>query len=197
MAADASSYGLGSVLSQRQSDDSWRPVCFASRSLTDVECRYAHTEKECLELTWACEKFVDFLVGFLVGIHFTLHTDHKPLISLLSSNKALDDVPPRIQRLRIRLMRFYFKITFVPGIKLNTADALSRLPLDNQPVLIDSSDVIEHYVSAATDALPLKYVAIEKIKTAMTADATLKLVTTYCANTWPSIKNLSADIIPY
>ena len=67
----------------------------------------------------------------------------------------------------------------------------------HQPVLIDSSDVIEHYVSAVTDALPLKDVAIEKIKTAMTADATLKLVATYCANTWPSIKNLSADIIPY
>ena len=64
-------------------------------------------------------------------------------------------------------------------------------------MLIDSSDVIEHYVSAVTDALPLKDVAIEKIKTAMTADATLKLVATYCANTWPSIKNLSADIIPY
>ena len=193
VAADASSYGLGSVLSQRQSDDSWRPVCFASRSLTDVERRYAQIEKECLALTWACEKFADFLVG----IYFTLHTDHKPLISLLSSNKALDDVPPRIQRLRIRLMRFYFNITFVPGIKLNTADALSRLPLDNQPVLIDSSDVIEHYVSAVTDALPLKDVAIEKIKTAMTADATLKLVAKYCANTWPSIKNLSVEIIPY
>ena len=94
-------------------------------------------------------------------------------------------------------MRFYFNITFVPGIKLNAEDAFSSLPLDNQPVLIDSSDVIEHNVFAVTDALPLKDVAITKIKTAMTADVTLKLVTPYCPNTWPSIKNLSADIIPY
>ena len=64
-------------------------------------------------------------------------------------------MPPRIKPLRICLLHFYFNIAYVPEIKLNTADTFSRHPLDNQPVLIDSFDVIEHYASTATDALSL------------------------------------------
>jgi hypothetical protein len=75
VSADSSSHGLGAVLQQQQPDGTWRPVFYASRSLTDVERRYAQIEKECLALTWACERLSDFIVG----IPFQLLTDHKPL----------------------------------------------------------------------------------------------------------------------
>ena len=39
--ADTSSFGLGGFLFQKQSDKSWRPATFASRSMIDVERRYA------------------------------------------------------------------------------------------------------------------------------------------------------------
>ena len=70
--ADASSFGLGSSLFEKQSDESWCPVIFASRSITDVERRYAQIEKEALAITWICEKLADYLMG----LQFHIHTDH-------------------------------------------------------------------------------------------------------------------------
>lgn len=89
--------------------------------MSQTEQRYAQVEKEALAVTWACEKFSDFLIG----MKFSLETDHKPLIALLES-KAICDLPPRVQRFRMRLMRYEYEICHVPGKSLYTADALPR-----------------------------------------------------------------------
>ena len=89
IAADASSHGLGAVLMQVQDIGERRPVCFASRALTAVEQRHAVIEKEALAATWACVKFSDYVLGMT----FTLETDHKPLVPLLSSTD-LAKMPP-------------------------------------------------------------------------------------------------------
>jgi hypothetical protein len=97
VSADSSSYGIGAVLLQQQSDGTWRPVTFVSRALNDVEKRYSQVEQECLALTYSAERPSDYLIG----TKFVLQTDHKPLVALLSPQRALDDIPPRIQRMRI------------------------------------------------------------------------------------------------
>ena len=60
--ADAGPNGLGAVLLQLQ-DGQWRAVSYASRNLTEVERRYAQTEKEALALVWACEIFNIYVYG--------------------------------------------------------------------------------------------------------------------------------------
>jgi len=122
-AADASSYGLGRVALQLQEDDSWKPVSFLSRVMTPTETRYAQTEKEALALTWVCERSWEYIVGNSIYVE----TDHQPLVSLLTTH-TLDQLPPLIQRIRMRMMRFHFKqVTHVLGKKMYIADALSRL----------------------------------------------------------------------
>ena len=75
-------------------------------------------------MTWACERFQDYLIG----TQFRVETDHKPLVPLLSS-KALNAVPVSVQQFRLRLMRFRYSISHAPGRELNTADTLSRAPV--------------------------------------------------------------------
>jgi hypothetical protein len=60
--ADASPVGLGAVLIQKQGEFH-RIICYASRSLSDIERRYSQTEKEALGLVWACERFHVYLFG--------------------------------------------------------------------------------------------------------------------------------------
>ena len=149
ISADSSSYGLGAALLQKN-QDTWRPVAYASRSLSKTEKRYAQIEKEALAGTWACEKFSDYILGK----RFCLETDHKPLVSLLGS-KHLDSLPPRILRFRLRLSRFLYDIQHTPGKLLYTADTLSRDPDTSESSEAESSSKdVDRFAEAIMSAIP-------------------------------------------
>lgn len=125
VSVDASSFGIGAVIRQKRGE-SLRAVAYASRSMLDTQMRHAQIEKEALAITWACETFSNYLIG----TKFKLETDHKPLVPLLST-KDLAELPARLQRFKMRLVRFDFSISHVAGKDLNRADTLSKVPVEN------------------------------------------------------------------
>ena len=177
LSADASSYGLGAVLLQKQDTGDFKPVIYISRSLSTAEARYAQIEKESLAFTWACERLADYLIG----LKFHIQTDHKPLVPLFST-KHLDELPIRVQRFRMRMMRFEFTISHVPGTKLTIADTLSRSPSaepsQSDQLLQEEASV---YVNAVIENLPASDQRLEEIKKLQKEDEACQLITVYCS----------------
>lgn len=137
---DASPVGLGVILSQ-QGDGCFKPVMYASRSLSGEERRYSQTEKEALAAVCACERFR----LYWYGLEFELVRENKPLEFIYSPKSK---PPLRIERWALRLQPYKFKIQYQLG-KYKAADALSRLPLKDVP----KSNVAEDYVYAITKLL--------------------------------------------
>ena len=166
VSADASVYGLGAVLRQRQTDGKLQPVVYISRALTETEQRYAQIEKEALAVTWACERFQDYLIE----IHFHIETNHKPLIPLLST-KSLDEMPLRVQRFRLHLMRYHYSISHLAGKELCTTDTLSRAPVGSPDCQSEKLQKdVTAYVNLVIDHLPATEKRLIEIQKAQEED---------------------------
>ena len=76
LSTDACKNGLGAVLLQLH-NGLWKPVAYASRSLSDAETRYAMIEKELLGIVFGCERFHQFIYGAAV----VSETDHNLAVS--------------------------------------------------------------------------------------------------------------------
>ena len=113
---DASEKGVGATLLQNG-----QPVAFASRTLSQVEQRYAQIEKECLAIVFACSKFSQYITRREI---ITVETDHKPLQSIFK--KSLLNAPSRLQRMLLRLQRYNLEVKYKPGSQMYVADHLSR-----------------------------------------------------------------------
>lgn len=183
VSSDASRIALGAVLMQFSDSNEWQPVEYASRKLTDTETRYAMIELEALAITYACEKF-DY---YLVGRKFDVETDHKPLISLLNE-KDLSQLPLRVQRFKMRLMRYDFVVSYTPGSCMYIADFLSR-PAQCSYVDKDILDChsVELYVSHTIDNNLLSNFQQKQIIEAVNEDFTCIQVLDFIAEGWPSV----------
>lgn len=192
LSADASSYGLGAVLLQKEGEQ-WKPVAYASRSMTETEQRYAQVEKEALGLTWGCERFRDFLIGK----HFAMETDHKPLVSLLG-HQAVTELPPRIQRFRLRLMRYSYTISHTPGKELFTADTLSRSPVSqNSSSKLTDNDLMEDtniYVDEIINNMPASSTYMAQLRERLQEDSVCSEVMSHCQRGWPDRSQLTGPV---
>ena len=192
VAADASSFGLGAVLLQRVTSE-WRPVAYASWTLSATEQKYAQIEKEALAVTWACTKFSDYLFRN----KFLIESDHKPLIPLLNT-KHLDCLPPRILRFRLRLAKFDYTVSHVPGKLLYAADALSRAPTSPVTPEDDSlQDDAELLVDTMVTSLPASKARLAVYLNGQKSDHTLTVVRLYCQGGWPSKHQIPPQVKPY
>lgn len=184
LAADASPYGLGCVLSHMV-DQIEKPVIFGSSSLTPAEKNYSQLHREALAIVYAVKKFEKYLMGK----EFTIQTDHQSLREIFHPTKNTPAVAAaRLQRWAIYLSMFRYKIVYRPGKKMAHADALSRLPM-SQPSNVESINSLNFSVFKD---LPIN---TKLIGTETDSDSTLSLVKKYMMSHWPD--KVPQDILSY
>ena len=118
--------------------DGWQLVFCGSRSLTASEINYAPIEGELLAVTWCLKKAMLFLHGCP---QFTLLTDHKPLVPILT-DKALASIEnPCLLRMKEKTLQFSFRIQHIAGKEMYAADTFSRYPVFEDEEFANDVDV--------------------------------------------------------
>ena len=126
---DASKYGLGAVLYQRQFEpktNKWRWVIIDMYSAVIKEdLRKSHSmTQEALAIVRACEHWQ----FHLIKRKFLISCDNKPIVHIFDENNPDYSATTRVQlaRLRTQLNGYHFDIAHVPGVANELADGLSR-----------------------------------------------------------------------
>ena len=84
LTTDASNYGIGAILWQKEAEGNKAIIGAASRFLNETEQRYSTIEKEALGVVWGLENCHYYICGAPVVVE----TDHKPLVQLLESKEV-------------------------------------------------------------------------------------------------------------
>ena len=178
---DGSPAGLGGGLFQK-TGKGFQPVHYVSRTLTDTEKRYSQIEREALAAEFTTTRLQMYLLG---APKFKLATDHKPLLPLMNNPTA--KLPPRIERLALKMQNLDFEMIHIPG-KTNMTDYMSRHPLPET-----GTDRLEKYVIATVQTEHA--VVLDKIKEETAKDRELtKLAAAMKTGKWTKT---DPDLKPY
>lgn len=131
---DASLLGVGAVLKQVQDSGEERPVAYFSRKLTPAQKKKKAVFLECLAVKEAL-KYWQYL---LLGMHFTVYTDHKPLENFNVSVRPDEELGDMMGF----LSQFDFQLIYRPGSENHEADCLSRGPVIEPDAMVNS-DIIK------------------------------------------------------
>ena len=124
------SYGFGAVLSQVVDRHKECPIAYASHSPGAAERKYSQLDKEALAIVFGVTRFRQFPYGR----HFTLYSDHQSLIYIFNEDKLIPTMTfAWLQCWALTLSAYNYNIKFKKGSLHGNADALSRLPLPDQP----------------------------------------------------------------
>ncbi|GKB98803.1 reverse transcriptase domain-containing protein [Tanacetum coccineum] len=125
----------GAVLGQRH-EKHFRPIHYASKTMSEAESHYTTTEKEMLAVVYAFEKFW----SYLILNKSIVYTDHSALKYIF----AKKDSKARLLRLVFLLQEFKFKVIDTKGAENLAADHLSRLenPYEN---VLDPKEINETF----------------------------------------------------
>ncbi|GFX67879.1 retrovirus-related Pol polyprotein from transposon opus [Trichonephila clavipes] len=137
---DASSIGVGAVLNQEQ-----KPVVFASRTLSSAEKNYTVTERECLAVVWALNKFRTYLGSLPIKVI----TDHAAL-TRLTHGKNLSS---RMIRWVLKLAEFNIEWEHRFETQSAEANVLSRNPVESIIGEKNNCAIIGNFVLSSREQL--------------------------------------------
>nr|GEU58149.1 reverse transcriptase domain-containing protein [Tanacetum cinerariifolium] len=132
---DDSNFAIGAVLGQHQ-EKYFRPIQYASKTMTEAESNYTTTKKEMLAVVYAFKKFW----AYLIMNKSIVYTDHSALKYLF----AKKDSKARLLCWVLLLQEFTFKVTDTKGAENLAADHLPRLENPHQNVL-DPKEINESF----------------------------------------------------
>ena len=130
---DASGEGVGAILKQVQPDGEEKPVAYFSRKLNDAQKR----KKAIYIESYAVQEAVKYWRFWLLGRHFKVITDHKPLEKLNLKSRPDEELGD----IATYLLQYDFEIVYRPGSSNSEADCLSRNPVLEPNNLDDSDDL--------------------------------------------------------
>nr|GFA48623.1 reverse transcriptase domain-containing protein [Tanacetum cinerariifolium] len=130
---DASDFAIGVVLGKRN-EKHFRPIHYASKTMTEAESHYTMMEKEMLVVVYTIEKFR----SYLIMNKSIVYTDHSALKYLFAKN----DSKARLLWWILLLQEFKFKLIDTKGAENLVVDHLSRLENPHQNVL-DKKEINE------------------------------------------------------
>lgn len=185
---DASKNGIGCCMFQEHENEILKLVACASRKMNDHEINYSQTEKEMLAIYYATQKFHDFIYRANINVQ----TDHKPIVSIMK--KPICKIGSvRLQRLRLKLLKYSLNVYYVPGKSIHFADMLSRSSLKESSFDPEMLDMI-HYVSKH---LPMSDERKNELRIESNKDEVLSKISEYYYNGWPKEKIVPPTVKPF
>ena len=114
------------------------------------------------------------------------------------NKKNLDTLPPHIFRFRLRLARFEYAATHIPGKFLYTADALSRAPhTTSDPIDIKEAYKTESFICSIQSSLPAQSLMLEIYKCSQQLDTVCAQLISYYKSGWLDRKELDSRVLRF
>lgn len=185
VASDASPYGVGAVLSHEINGNE-KPVMFASSSLTAAQKNYSQIHREALAIMFAVKKFHNYIYGHT----FLLYTDQQALCEIFNPRKGTSGVAAaRLQRWSIILSCYRYEIKHRSAANMSNADALSRLPL-NEDSKVETVDINFFKMSG-------ELVDKNLFRLRTKEDHILSKVYDFVLTGWPKKEKVEENLLPY
>lgn len=131
LVTDASDLAIGAVLQQHK-DGAWQSLAFFSRKLSKAQEKYSPYDRELL----AVYETIKYFRHMVETRHFTVFTDHKPIIFAFHERKK--NCSPRQYRHLDFIAQFTTDIRHISGKDNVVTDTLSRIEELETPISLES-----------------------------------------------------------
>ena len=129
-----------------------------------------------------------------MGSHFTLYTDHKPLVRLFDPKQATSSTAAaRIQRWSLFLSNYDYSVEYRIGSNNSNADALSRLPLPTTQSTLEELAHVQVFQVGHINSTPIDS---KQIRIATINDPLLSQVLGFVNHGWSNLCP-TEELIPF